>query len=623
MTVAAKPSVATYLEDGITTVFPVPFRFKSPGDLIVERIRDDGVTILGFSVDYTVAGGATDAGGTVTRLAATAGAKLRIRRRTARTQPMVYTTGDRFPAVSHEGALDRQMLIAQEQDASLDDLGTRALQVPIGETAQILPTIPLRRNRMLAFTSTGAIAASFDVDELQRAIVNATAALAGQGVAEGVLYRQEGAYTVARSTQDRLRETYSILDYRYAIDSNWGVTIQRAIDAASARGGGTVLIPSGTYELPAIYTPAGDSLCCLILKTGVTLAGTSKHGSILKIMNAQYGIGSYSRAIVSFGLIENCGLQNFTFDGNRDGQGLYREQGNGGNIVLGYVRDCLIDNIVSKNANGQPIQISTPLPFISERIKISNCTASGASGSTVNADGTIALLYNGNGIGIQVSQFAGLIVESNFIRNCRDNGIDLFSDNGTVNPVGGNAVISNNNIAQCRVAIFPETTANCLITANYIVDCVEGGIFANRINGAPAAVRISYNQIGNVPVGVRVTGDCNPQIGVQIDHNMIYSISSTSGFGIQLGLPGANIGYVDVSYNTFGIGSNNIPLIGVLGAQAAFITGVDNHYFGTPDPGYLLFKQIGTEFTVDILNFIGVSDRSRPDLERRWGSISK
>lgn len=144
MTVAALPAVAEYLEDGVTTSFPAPFRFKAAADLVVERILDSGLVTLAIGVDYTVTGGETDAGGAVKRTAATNGARLRIRRETARAQPMVYTTGDRFPAVSHEEALDRQMLIAQEQAADISDLDSRALTVPPGEVAPMLPPLSER-----------------------------------------------------------------------------------------------------------------------------------------------------------------------------------------------------------------------------------------------------------------------------------------------------------------------------------------------------------------------------------------------------------------------------------------------------------------------------------------------
>src|SRR5437660_550247 len=135
MTVAAKPATISYIEDGVTTVFAVPYRFKAATDLVVERIADGAVASLTLGIDYSVTGGDTDAGGTLTRTAATTGATLRITRYTARTQPMEYTTGDRFPAVSHEQALDRAMLIDQEQDVAIADQGTRSLMVPPGETA--------------------------------------------------------------------------------------------------------------------------------------------------------------------------------------------------------------------------------------------------------------------------------------------------------------------------------------------------------------------------------------------------------------------------------------------------------------------------------------------------------
>lgn len=38
MTVAALPASVTYAENGVTTSFAVPFRFKAAGDLIVSRI---------------------------------------------------------------------------------------------------------------------------------------------------------------------------------------------------------------------------------------------------------------------------------------------------------------------------------------------------------------------------------------------------------------------------------------------------------------------------------------------------------------------------------------------------------------------------------------------------------
>lgn len=152
VTVAALPAVVEYAEDGVSTSFAVPFRFRAATDLIVERIADGNVSPLTIGVDYTVSGGGTDAGGTVTRTAATGGATLRLRRDTTRAQAMRYPTGGRFPAESHEEALDRAMLIAQEQDAALGETAGRALMVPPGETVGDIVPVP---NSALTFDAEG------------------------------------------------------------------------------------------------------------------------------------------------------------------------------------------------------------------------------------------------------------------------------------------------------------------------------------------------------------------------------------------------------------------------------------------------------------------------------------
>ncbi|KTT68813.1 SGNH/GDSL hydrolase family protein [Sphingomonas sanguinis] len=153
MTVAAKPATISYIEDGVSVSFAVPFRFKAAQDLVVERLIDGKVVPLLFGIDYRVNGGATDAGGSLIRSVASSGAILRITRNTVRTQAMVYSTGDRFPAASHESALDRQMLIAQEQDAATADIQARALLVPAGQTIDDVPVTP---NSVLTFDGQGA-----------------------------------------------------------------------------------------------------------------------------------------------------------------------------------------------------------------------------------------------------------------------------------------------------------------------------------------------------------------------------------------------------------------------------------------------------------------------------------
>lgn len=122
MTVAAIAPIISYIEDGATLAFSVPFRFLAGSDLVVSRTVAGVETTLTYPAQWSAVGGASDAGGTVTLGTSVAGATLVIRRQTPLAQQTDYTATDRFPAESHERALDRAMLIAQEQDREVDSL---------------------------------------------------------------------------------------------------------------------------------------------------------------------------------------------------------------------------------------------------------------------------------------------------------------------------------------------------------------------------------------------------------------------------------------------------------------------------------------------------------------------
>ena len=156
MTTAALSPSKTYIEDGTTLNFAVPFRYLSTSDLIVDRIATGGAPVrLAINVHYTATVGTTDAGGTLTLLSTVAGSKLRIRRSTARNQATNYATNDTFPAESHEAALDRSMLIDQEQDVQAADLALRAILVPDGESSATLPPASQRTGgKVLIFDPT-------------------------------------------------------------------------------------------------------------------------------------------------------------------------------------------------------------------------------------------------------------------------------------------------------------------------------------------------------------------------------------------------------------------------------------------------------------------------------------
>lgn len=157
MTAAALTPSIEYIENGVTAAFAVPFRFVAGTHIAAKRIAADGtVTVLTYGSDYSVTGGATDDGGTLTVMTpAVAGTRLNIRRVTPRAQELDYTANDNFPAESHELGLDKAMLIDQEQDTKIDDTARRALMVPDGETISTVPAKAVRGGKFLVFDALG------------------------------------------------------------------------------------------------------------------------------------------------------------------------------------------------------------------------------------------------------------------------------------------------------------------------------------------------------------------------------------------------------------------------------------------------------------------------------------
>jgi hypothetical protein len=162
MTVAALSPSIEYLENGSSPAFAVPFRFLAPQHLVATRIFADGtIDQLAYGTDYAATGGSTDAGGTLTVTApAVAGTRLSIKRVTPRDQSMDYAVGDTFPAESHERALDRAMLVDQEQDVAIVDTALRALMVPVGEVAGVIPSAADRAGQFAAYDVLGRPVAS-------------------------------------------------------------------------------------------------------------------------------------------------------------------------------------------------------------------------------------------------------------------------------------------------------------------------------------------------------------------------------------------------------------------------------------------------------------------------------
>lgn len=178
MTISSSTYTASYTASGSTTAFTVPFYFTSNSDVLVYLVDTNGTqTLQTITTQYTIAGAGVPSGGTVTFVSApTAGLKVYIERDPAITQLVDYQSNDPFPAETHEAALDKLTMIAQNIDGNV----SRSIRFPTSDTASsgILVGPALRANKALVFDASGNATVSSDnyVNQAANALTYATAA---------------------------------------------------------------------------------------------------------------------------------------------------------------------------------------------------------------------------------------------------------------------------------------------------------------------------------------------------------------------------------------------------------------------------------------------------------------
>lgn len=140
MTISTTANRASYVGNGVTTVFPFAAPFVANTDLVVtETIGAGTPTVLALNTDYTVTGAGSSSGGTVTRLVATAnGTVLLIVRAVPFTQSSTWPNGTAFDGPTVEAAFDKAVMLVAQVSDRLDQtvLGT------ITATAQSIANVP-------------------------------------------------------------------------------------------------------------------------------------------------------------------------------------------------------------------------------------------------------------------------------------------------------------------------------------------------------------------------------------------------------------------------------------------------------------------------------------------------
>ena len=153
MTVSTTVNQITYTATASQTVFPYTFKIFDSSDLQV-YVNDILKTL---TVDYTISGIGNSSGGDVTfGTGLSADDKIFIIRKIPYTQGFDYVENDAFPASSHEEALDKLVMMAQQNESAIN---TRSIR--FSETSGDLPLPELsgdataRANMTLIFDADG------------------------------------------------------------------------------------------------------------------------------------------------------------------------------------------------------------------------------------------------------------------------------------------------------------------------------------------------------------------------------------------------------------------------------------------------------------------------------------
>ncbi|MDZ0793430.1 right-handed parallel beta-helix repeat-containing protein [Klebsiella quasipneumoniae] len=397
----------------------------------------------------------------------------------------------------------------------------------------------------VGFTTTGTDATSFasdvthfvlmDGDTLRQNLGSGEAGL-GLGIvntvygemADRILKRIYGFNVCAHGARSIGEDGYEDFDSR--------VAIQSAIDAAHAAWLATgsvqnVFFPSGSTFLvssvPAVMESGTTSgLWCLRMRSGVRLAGG---GTIKPVDNAFAADTTLFRVIGSDSggstRPTDVHFEGITIDGN------------------------LANQVANSNAHGIWV-------YTLGNSSIKNCKLhdiAGCGGSlrgmietpAKNIEVTGNQATNCGNIGLQVSWFDGLIVTANIVRDCTDNGIDIYGNSGeSGEPTGINFSVNGNFVYNCLTGVFLETVANGAVTGNTLQGNTQN-IQVNRINSQPRNITITGNSIADGVYGIRVQGDMR---GVEIIGNTIRGYSSAA---FRLGnTSGGNVSYVNIRKNT-------------------------------------------------------------------------
>ena len=169
MTISSTNTKNSYSGDDSTVAFSYTFKILDADDIqVILRTNATGTeTVQTRTTDYSVSGVGNAGGGTITFVSAPAATETVVLiRAIPLTQTTDYTPNDPFPAVTHEDALDKLTLMAQDTQEEVD----RSIKLSRTNTmtsTEFTVGATTRANKIFAFDSSGELAVTQEIGTFQ------------------------------------------------------------------------------------------------------------------------------------------------------------------------------------------------------------------------------------------------------------------------------------------------------------------------------------------------------------------------------------------------------------------------------------------------------------------------
>lgn len=314
--------------------------------------------------------------------------------------------------------------------------------------------------------------------------------------------------------------------------TNDHTTINNAIDAVSAAGGGIVFLKAGTYTLP------NSSTGYILMKSNVTLQGAGINKTVLVGGTTELSNNSTSVGVITTAAQSGAGASTSkTTHLNMVIKDMTIKPYNGGYGITCYnITGLKIENVETFTPTSSPTLIKAGIQIrFGANVSVNNCYVHDTHGNGINING-VDYFY----------------VTNNLVKNTYDDGIDIDFDFGDTNSVKSRyGVVSGNKVDTITEAGNCIRVENCdyvTVANNYVTagspTNAGVGIWVGNYNVASVTctnITVVNNHVYNCKtIGIQTESDGNASgatvANILIQGNIIEDCGANSGTDIRGGI---------------------------------------------------------------------------------------